>query len=118
MLPALAEADCDNFGAALYEFNALAGQSFAAVQGGRYASPRVAEVVDFVRQQGVRGVGQSSWGPGVFAVVPDREQASDLVRRLRVQFGLGVAEAFETRAWNQGALLTSDGAAKTADKAT
>lgn len=73
LLPALVSDDLGSFGEALYEFNALAGDAFAPVQGGRYASPVVAELVARLRSLGVRGVGQSSWGPAVFAVVDNRD---------------------------------------------
>ncbi len=97
LVPALVERDLPAFGAALFDFNARAGAAFAAEQGGTYAGPRVAEVVAFARGLGVRGVGQSSWGPAVFAVVEDDERAADLVLRLRRRFALGEAEVFATR---------------------
>src|SRR5581483_5142729 len=83
MLPALAEEDIDAFGEALFDFNARVGEAFAPVQGGTYAGRRAAEAVALVRRQGVRGVGQSSWGPAVFAVVADPDRADDLARRLK-----------------------------------
>jgi beta-RFAP synthase len=103
MLPALAEGDVEAFGEALFEFNARVGAAFAAVQGGPYAGPRVAELVAFLRGQGARGVGQSSWGPAVFAVVGDEERATDLAAQVRRQFDLSADEAFVTRACNRGA---------------
>jgi beta-RFAP synthase len=103
MLPALAEQDLEAFGEALYDFNARVGEMFAAAQGGTYASPAVAEVVAFLRREGVRAVGQSSWGPAVFAIVADQDWADDLAARLRRQFGLNAAEALVTRGWNHGA---------------
>jgi beta-ribofuranosylaminobenzene 5'-phosphate synthase len=102
MLPALAEADLEAFGESLYDFNARAGEAFADVQGGVYSGPRVAECVEFLRSQGVRGVGQSSWGPTVFAVVGDEDRAADLLRRLSRRFGVGVAEVWATAACNTG----------------
>jgi len=69
LLPALVSVDLDSFGESLYELNARAGDLFAPVQGGRYGSPGVAKSVARLRAMGVRGVGQSSWGPTVFAVV-------------------------------------------------
>jgi beta-RFAP synthase len=69
LLPALAAADLEGFGEAVYEFNARAGDAFAPAQGGRYAGPAVAALVARLRGLGVKGVGQSSWGPTVFAVV-------------------------------------------------
>jgi beta-RFAP synthase len=107
MLPALAERDLDAFGAALFEFNARAGQAFAAFQGGTYGSPAVAELVSYLRGAGVRGVGQSSWGPTVFAVVRDRneadERAGDLLRKLGDAGGILV-----TRAAERGASVETD----------
>lgn len=105
MLPALAEGDVGAFGEALFEFNARAGEAFAPVQGGPYAGPRVAELVALLRGQGARGVGQSSWGPAVFAVLPDEGQAADLAARVQRRFGLGADEVFVTRARNGGAVV-------------
>jgi len=59
----------------------------------------------FVRRQGVPGVGQSSWGPAVFAVTPDQDQAEELADRVRQNFRMGPAEVFVTRASNRGATL-------------
>jgi beta-RFAP synthase len=103
MLPALAERDLEAFGEALYDYNARAGEAFAAVQGGTYGGPHVAGLVAFLRRQRVRGVGQSSWGPAVFAVVGDAGRADHLARRLRQHFSLGPAQAFVTRACDRGA---------------
>jgi predicted sugar kinase len=89
MLPALAEADLEAFGESLYDFNARAGEAFAGVQGGVYSGPRVAECVAFLRGEGVRGVGQSSWGPTVYAVVGDADRAADLLARLSRRFNSG-----------------------------
>jgi beta-ribofuranosylaminobenzene 5'-phosphate synthase len=107
LLPALAAADLEAFGEALFDFNARVGEVFAPVQGGIYAGPRVAEIVAFLRDQGVRGVGQSSWGPAVFAVAADTEQADEVVERLRRRFALGPAGAFVTQACNHGATVES-----------
>ena len=80
MLPALAERDLEAFGEAVYDFNRRVGEVFRPVQGGTYAHPRTAEVVAWLRQQGVRGVGQSSWGPAVFAAVEEEREAEAVAR--------------------------------------
>ena len=108
LLPALVERDVDAFGEALHDFNAQVGEAFAPVQGGVYASPRIAELVAFVRREGVRGVGQSSWGPTVFAVVADDDRAEHLAARLRDRFALGDA-VLVTRACNRGATIEGAG---------
>ncbi len=108
LLPALIERDVDAFGEALYEFNRRAGEAFAPVQGGVYASPHIAELVDFVRSQNIRGVGQSSWGPAVFAVVADAERADHLAAQLRTRFDLPQSAVWTTQACNHGATLKSE----------
>jgi beta-RFAP synthase len=90
MLPALAEGDLSAFGEALYDFNARVGEMFAPVQGGTYASPLVSELVAYLRRQGVRGVGQSSWGPTVFALAADAAQAEALASGVGSRFGMAV----------------------------
>jgi beta-ribofuranosylaminobenzene 5'-phosphate synthase len=101
LVPALIEADWRAFSEALYDFNARAGEAFARVQEGVYSHALVAEVVAFVRRQGIPGTGQSSWGPTVFAIVPDQERARDLSDRIRARFTLEQTEVVVTRAWNR-----------------
>jgi beta-RFAP synthase len=106
LLPALVECDLAAFGEALRDFNARSGEMFAAVQGGVYASVAVADVVDFVRSLGVRGTGQSSWGPTVFAVVEDDDRAADLALRVRQHFKLEPTATIVTRACNHGSVVS------------
>jgi beta-RFAP synthase len=103
LLPALLEHDLQAFGEALYEFNRRVGAMFAGVQGGLYTDKCVDDLVSFVRRQGVRGVGQSSWGPATFAVVGDANQADSLVRVVRAHFNLSADQVFSTLACNHGA---------------
>jgi beta-ribofuranosylaminobenzene 5'-phosphate synthase len=103
LLPALAERNLIDFGESLHEFNSRAGESFAAIQGGTYASPNVVELVNFLRREGIRGVGQSSWGPAVFAVTEDEAHARSLVGRLCARFPLRSSDVFVTRGCNDGA---------------
>lgn len=93
ILPALAAADVEGFGEALYEFNARAGDAFAAAQGGRYAGPAVAALVARLRGMGVKGIGQSSWGPAVFAVAGSLSEAVDLHRATAVEVPAVIAGA-------------------------
>jgi beta-ribofuranosylaminobenzene 5'-phosphate synthase len=82
VLPALVERDCAAFGETLHEYNRLAGRAFAPVQGGDYSSPAVAGLIERLRAMGVRGVGQSSWGPTVFAVTEDAGRAARVAEAL------------------------------------
>lgn len=79
MLPALWNLDISAFGEAVYDFNRRVGEIFRIVQGGIYAHPRTEQIVSLVRAFGVKGVGQSSWGPTIFAI-----GTADQLERLRV----------------------------------
>lgn len=83
MLPAAVGGDLPAFSEAVHEFNRRAGEPFAAAQGGAYAGPDVGELIATVRRLGVPGVGQSSWGPSVFAVVESHDRAVWLVTQLK-----------------------------------
>lgn len=87
LIPAATEGQFDRFSESLYRYGHAAGMCFAARQGGPFASPRVAQLIETIRSLGVRGVGQSSWGPTVFAVLPSEAAADDLVARLRPHLG-------------------------------
>jgi beta-ribofuranosylaminobenzene 5'-phosphate synthase len=105
MLPALAEQDWSAFGQALYEFNVLVGETFASVQGGIYANPAIGDLVSWLRDQGIPGAGQSSWGPAVFAIARDEGQARSLVPRVRSRFSLPPDAVLVTRACNRGGTI-------------
>jgi beta-RFAP synthase len=105
LLPALAERDVGAFGEALYELQQAAGRSFQGPQGGVYASPRCGRIVRYIRDWGVPGVGQSSWGPTLYAVTEGIDQARALAADLRRRFDLGPDEAWISRADNRGTRL-------------
>ncbi|WP_135664222.1 beta-ribofuranosylaminobenzene 5'-phosphate synthase family protein [Halorhabdus rudnickae] len=68
LLPAIAEGDRRTFGAAITRLGRLNGAWYADEQGGVYRPPagRLVEALSAV--DGVDGVGQSSWGPTVYAI--------------------------------------------------
>lgn len=82
MLPALVERDIAAFGQALTEIQQLVGDSFAPVQGGRYADEVSARLIDHLLSHGALGAGQSSWGPTVYGLVRGEEAALALEERL------------------------------------
>ncbi len=107
MLPAMIERDLDSFGEAVHEFNRLVGERFMPWQHGVYAHPRVESLVAWMRGAGVRGVGQSSWGPAVFAVVA-ADQA-EAVRASLLRAGMCRAEeVIVTAAANGGAQVAME----------
>jgi beta-RFAP synthase len=104
LLPGLAEADLDAVGSAIGEIQDRVGDHFAPAQGGRYSSPRVAEVLEWLRRSGFAGAGQSSWGPTGFAILGGEEPAQALVEEMRRRFGAGGELSFRVcRGRNRGA---------------
>jgi beta-RFAP synthase len=103
LLPSLVERDFDAFSESLFDFNARVGDVFSLVQGGRYSHPLGNSVISFLRENRVRGVGQSSWGPTLFALIRDEREADYWRRRVREQFSLGGDEVLVTQARNSGA---------------
>jgi beta-ribofuranosylaminobenzene 5'-phosphate synthase len=92
MLPAVRNADFAQFSESVYQYGRLAGLCFAAVQGGPYNGPRLAGIVDLIRRLGVAGVGQSSWGPTLFALLPDEGQAREFRTRLAAALDVQLGE--------------------------
>jgi beta-RFAP synthase len=87
LLPGVAEAQFAAVAESIGEIQAHVGDYFAPAQGGRFASPRVAAVLEWLRATGHVGIGQSSWGPTGFVLVATPEEARALCRDLEQRFG-------------------------------
>ncbi len=107
IVPACESADFDRFASAVYEYGHLAGECFASVQGGPFASQQVAQTVDAFRMLGAVAVGQSSWGPTVFAFMPDLESAEFLAQRYLNSLTDEPPDILVTSANNIGASITA-----------
>jgi len=63
------------------------------------------ECIEFMKKTGAHGVGQSSWGPALYAVVK-QEQANQTLAKVKAYLKEGVAgEAFIAKANNKGAVI-------------
>jgi beta-ribofuranosylaminobenzene 5'-phosphate synthase len=82
IVPATGAGRFDEFAEALHDYNSLAGSCFSKIQGSAFGGPRLQSLVEELRSWGVRGVGQSSWGPTVFAVLPDETAARQVANRI------------------------------------
>jgi beta-RFAP synthase len=101
--PAALAGDIHAFGAAVTEIQELVGEYFAPRQGGRYATETGCEAIELARARGAAGVGQSSWGPTVFALVRGEPAARGLADALRDAFGERLAAVAVSHARNRGA---------------
>ena len=86
-LPGVVQADLDAFGEAVGRIQARVGDHFTGVQGGRFASPGVSRVLEWLGSRGLKAVGQSSWGPTGFAVCPGERTANRLMAEAQTRFG-------------------------------
>ncbi len=83
LLPAAAEGRFRAFGESLYRFGYEAGLSFAVCQGGAFAGRRLTALVRWIRGRGIRGAGQSSWGPTLFALLENEAAAEEFAQWVR-----------------------------------
>ena len=103
LIPAVQTRDFESASAALFEFGRLNGEYFAPIQGGVFADPRMSELADTLRSRGCRGVGQSSWGPTLFALCRDEAEAAERRNEvLRLSTGSNL-EFVVARPRNEGA---------------
>ena len=112
LVPAAACGDFAAFGESVYRFGHRAGLCYAPLQGGAYNGERLSGLVELIRRCGVAGVGQSSWGPTVFAVCRDGDQAEKLVDELSRRGAIDDAEVWISATNNRGAerrVWTQDG---------
>ena len=87
LIPGLKEVDLALFANAIGKTQQIIGDYFSPAQGGRFISPAVMEVLQWLEQQGISGIGQSSWGPTGFAILPSEDEARKLLESLRHQWG-------------------------------
>ncbi|MEI8020750.1 MAG: hypothetical protein WCH39_21280, partial [Schlesneria sp.] len=79
-LPAVIEADFARCGDSMFEYGKVVGEFFSPTQGGVFAHPRMYEWADTVRQRGISGVAQTSWGPTLAALCSSDAMAQQLHR--------------------------------------
>jgi beta-RFAP synthase len=103
VLPAAVTDDIGAFGEAITEIQSLMGKQFAPYQGGAYATERGRLIAEFAQKRGAAGVGQSSWGPTVFALVRGAEAADGLVAAIQAYAAEPTLVVWRTPASAQGA---------------
>lgn len=105
-MPALVERDLNAFGKSIQALQTHVGDYFATAQGGRYASRKVANVLDYLEKDGLACFGQSSWGPTGFAVFENLEAAEKCLEKLKLSFTDTALDWQICSARNHGAIIT------------
>lgn len=103
LIPAARSGDFAAFTEAVFQYNLVSGRFFAAAQGGAYHGEATAAWVRTLRGEGFYGVGQSSWGPTIFAFCEGDAHA-------RVAIALSEGSEFRARSvrpLNTGRQLTT-----------
>ncbi len=80
LIPAIRAGNFADFCVATHQYNHDSGLLFADVQGGPYNGPSTTRLIADLRSIGLVGVGQSSWGPGVFVWFPNESSAAEFRR--------------------------------------
>ncbi|MFN6189814.1 MAG: hypothetical protein ACK54F_01780 [Planctomycetia bacterium] len=105
LLPAAVEADFAAFSEAIYRYGRLAGKPFEPASAKLPHAASTEQLIELLRELGVPGVAQSSWGPAVMACCESLDAAGELVEKLDT---LGLSKQYEAiiaRFDSQGAVL-------------
>ncbi|MBI2477874.1 MAG: hypothetical protein HYV60_04280 [Planctomycetia bacterium] len=108
MLPAAKSASFSEFSDAVYDFGFLAGSCFESIQGSAYNGPALARLVKQIRSLGIRGVGQSSWGPTIYSICESESQAAWLADDLQSERRGSSFDLVIAAPNNRGALVSAD----------
>jgi beta-RFAP synthase len=116
LLPAVASGDFFSTASALREFGQLNGSHFAAVQGGIFADPQMAELAMWLTDQGCAGVGQSSWGPTLWVLCRDKVTAIHCREQIAAHPSARACTIHLTAAQNAGTSCEARGVSPASDR--
>lgn len=101
LIPSLINRDYHEFAQSLEELQTIVGEMFSSYQGGVYSSTSQ-RIVSVMKNLGLKGIGQSSWGPTIYCVFEDHERAIQYQYKLRELIGNDV-DLFIAKPCNRGA---------------
>jgi beta-ribofuranosylaminobenzene 5'-phosphate synthase len=103
LVPSILERDFEKFASSLSQLQETVGQIFSSFQGGVFAEYSQ-RAISVLRELGVVGVGQSSWGPAVYGVLESREEAEEVAEKAIRMLGEEV-KIMVVKPLNKGALV-------------
>lgn len=80
-VPAIIDKDIEKFGKALTELQIIVGKMFINVQKDIY-NPSCIKVINILKKLDVLGIGQSSWGPTIYALIDSLRRGIEIVKHL------------------------------------
>ena len=83
LMPAVVEQDFASFTQAVYKLQATMKDYFSSVQEQKISRFISIKLLEYLDKQGIRGIGQTSWGPTIFAITENQAQAEALKAELK-----------------------------------
>lgn len=78
LVPAFREVRFEEAALALSEYGKLAGEYFARIQGGLFTHPKMGALAEKLGEAGIRGLAQTSWGPGCAVLCRNQKMAAEV----------------------------------------
>lgn len=108
LLPAVANADAAGFASALETYGDSVGGFYAPAQGGTFSHPSISRLVAGLRQQGIHGAAQSSWGPGICIPAASQSAARQILDAIPHEIDGWRLETVVAEPLNSGASITRE----------
>ena len=119
LMPAVVEQDFASFTQAVYKLQATMKDYFSSVQEQKISRFNSTKLLEYLDKQGIKGIGQTSWGPTIFAITKNQAQAEALKARLEdylrcyggetaTSEDAGNTDFLIVKGDNQGAVVISD----------
>lgn len=102
LLPGILEKDIHSVGQAIEGIQKKVGKIFEDVQGGIFRKGMTSDCIKLMKEGGLIGVGQSSWGPVAYGITERRKIADEVAKMLMDSFR-GKCKVLVTKARNLGA---------------
>jgi beta-RFAP synthase len=84
IIPAISHSDFQGFSQSLTEYNYLAGGYYQSIQHGHYGSDKTVDHIQILKDAGAQCYGQSSWGPGLFTLHPNKILAERFMSKVNL----------------------------------
>ncbi|OYT37302.1 MAG: hypothetical protein B6U89_07495 [Desulfurococcales archaeon ex4484_58] len=105
IIPSIMRKDLDGFSKALTKIQFLTGKYFSKYQGGIFCCRETEAVIKALLRHGVKGVGQSSWGPVAYGVIDNYYRGvrimNSVVEELKEE-GINVKYKYVSKPRNRG----------------
>ncbi len=107
-IPGIVDGNIELFSRALTSIQYITGKFFSKYQYSIFCCRESEELIKILLENGVKGVGQSSWGPTIYGVLEDYARARKVLSKvlnIASEKGINVAEGFIAKPRNKGASI-------------